>query len=106
MFACCFELVAVASALTSPDTGGHRHIPYRESKLTRILQDSLGGNAFTVSLRVPYVSVCRYPDHQLVSDSDASLVCLCLTFQVMCCNVSPAAVHEQETLNALRFAER
>eukprot|EP00605_Chrysophyceae_sp_TOSAG23-4_P001899 GSChrysophyteH1.ASY1.ANO1.2097.1 assembled CDS len=28
----------------------HVHVPYRESKLTRFLQDSLGGNSFTVML--------------------------------------------------------
>jgi kinesin family protein 3/17 len=34
----------VILALTSP---GQQHIPYRDSKLTRILQDSLGGNCKT-----------------------------------------------------------
>ena len=48
------------------------HVPYRDSKLTRLLQDSLGGNACTL----------------------------------MICNVSPAAVNFDETLGALRFAER
>jgi len=35
----------VINALT--DNRGHQHIPYRDSKLTRILQESLGGNSRT-----------------------------------------------------------
>ena len=35
----------VINALT--DNKSHQHIPYRDSKLTRILQESLGGNART-----------------------------------------------------------
>jgi len=62
-------LGGVISALTTP---GRTHIPYRDSKLTRLLTDSLGGNAITVML---------------------------------CC-VSPALQSLDETLSALRFAER
>ena len=36
----------VISALTDT-TSKFIHVPYRESKLTRILQDSLGGNSLT-----------------------------------------------------------
>lgn len=38
----------VISALTEPNVNGKKHIPYRDSKLTRILQDSLGGNSNTL----------------------------------------------------------
>lgn len=31
-------------------SGKQRHVPYRDSKLTFLLQDSLGGNAKTVML--------------------------------------------------------
>ncbi|KAL4488913.1 hypothetical protein ABPG72_005700 [Tetrahymena utriculariae] len=40
-------LEKVTTALSKPD---HKHIPYRESQLTRILQNSLGGNSKTVLL--------------------------------------------------------
>ena len=59
----------VISALTEKNRG---HVPYRDSKLTRLLQDSLGGNSVTVML----------------------------------CNASPATINAEETLSALRFAER
>uniref|UniRef100_A0A0K0DLM9 Kinesin-like protein n=1 Tax=Angiostrongylus cantonensis TaxID=6313 RepID=A0A0K0DLM9_ANGCA len=38
----------VISALS--ESGGGRHIPYRDSKITRLLQDSLGGNSYTVMI--------------------------------------------------------
>ena len=39
----------VISALTATSTE-HQHTPYRDSKLTRILQDSLGGNSRTTMI--------------------------------------------------------
>jgi kinesin family protein 3/17 len=38
----------VISALT--DSKGRQHIPYRDSRLTRILEDSLGGNCKTTMM--------------------------------------------------------
>ncbi|WKX99198.1 hypothetical protein Q1695_014238 [Nippostrongylus brasiliensis] len=38
----------VISALS--ESGANRHIPYRDSKITRLLQDSLGGNSYTVMI--------------------------------------------------------
>jgi hypothetical protein len=39
----------VISALADPSkTKAGLHVPYRDSKLTRLLQDSLGGNAYTI----------------------------------------------------------
>lgn len=42
----------VIRALTAPKTASQQaaHVPYRESKLTRFLQDSLGGNSRTIML--------------------------------------------------------
>ncbi|KAI9250737.1 P-loop containing nucleoside triphosphate hydrolase protein [Sporodiniella umbellata] len=40
----------VISALASDSARKKLHVPYRDSKLTRLLQDSLGGNATTVMI--------------------------------------------------------
>ncbi|KAK7099081.1 hypothetical protein V1264_003272 [Littorina saxatilis] len=61
----------VISSLGDPKKKSN-HIPYRDSKITRILKDSLGGNAKTV----------------------------------MICCISPASSNFDETLNALKYANR
>ncbi|KAG1645910.1 hypothetical protein G6F44_001353 [Rhizopus delemar] len=48
----------VISALASDASKKKMHIPYRDSKLTRLLQDSLGGNATT--LMIACVSPAEY----------------------------------------------
>merc|ERR1712025_783379 len=40
----------VISALGEENRGPNAHIPYRDSKLTRLLQDSLGGNSHTLMI--------------------------------------------------------
>jgi len=41
------SLSAFGNVINALATPGRAHIPYRDSKITRLLQDSLGGNAFT-----------------------------------------------------------
>ena len=62
----------VISALGAEDGSAPRFVPYRDSKLTRMLQDSLGGNSRTL--------------------------------MITC--ISPADSNFEETLNALRYANR
>jgi hypothetical protein len=40
----------VISALSDPSSKRSTHVPYRDSKLTRLLQDSLGGNSTTLMI--------------------------------------------------------
>merc|ERR1719309_1100977 len=42
------SLAALGNVISALVDGKSTHIPYRDSKLTRLLQDSLGGNARTV----------------------------------------------------------
>ncbi|XP_066249939.1 kinesin-like protein KIF18A [Euwallacea similis] len=43
------SLLALGNCINSL-ADGHRHVPYRDSKLTRLLKDSLGGNCFTIMI--------------------------------------------------------
>lgn len=52
----------VINALTSPKP---EHVPYRDSKLTRILQESLGGNSKTTLIIA--CSMCSYNDKETLS---------------------------------------
>ena len=47
--------------------GKHVHVPYRDSKLTRILQDSLGGNCRTAMI------ACVAPLEAVAEDTRATL---------------------------------
>jgi hypothetical protein len=42
------QLVPLRNVISALVDGKSAHIPYRDSKLTRLLQDSLGGNTKTV----------------------------------------------------------
>ncbi|XP_049540963.1 chromosome-associated kinesin KIF4A-like [Anopheles darlingi] len=56
----------VISALgTAVTTGSNNHVPYRDSKLTRLLQDSLGGNSYT--LMIACVSPADYNLNETIS---------------------------------------
>uniref|UniRef100_A0A182SVI4 Kinesin-like protein n=1 Tax=Anopheles maculatus TaxID=74869 RepID=A0A182SVI4_9DIPT len=63
---CLLALGNVITALGSTNGGpGKTHIPYRTSKLTRLLQDSLGGNSYT--LMIACVSPADYNLSETVS---------------------------------------
>lgn len=52
------SLSALGNVISALVAGGKKHIPYRDSKLTRLLQDSLGGN--TKTLMIAAISPADY----------------------------------------------
>ena len=52
----------VISSLTDP-RGVRAHVPYRDSKLTRILEDSLGGNCKTTMAYSGALKLASLPLH-------------------------------------------
>ena len=52
------SLSALGNVISALVQGKHSHVPYRDSKLTRLLQDSLGGN--TKTLMIAAISPADY----------------------------------------------
>ncbi|KAL0692497.1 hypothetical protein Bca4012_059677 [Brassica carinata] len=72
------------------------HVPYRDNKLTRLLQDSLGGNSRTVMIGNLQFKTTLV---------NARLVSLRIAILVPAC-ISPADINAEETLNTLKYANR
>uniref|UniRef100_A0A182HMK8 Kinesin-like protein n=1 Tax=Anopheles arabiensis TaxID=7173 RepID=A0A182HMK8_ANOAR len=64
---CLLALGNVITALSSSAGSSKGHIPYRSSKLTRLLQDSLGGNSHTLMI------ACVSPTDYNLSDTYSTL---------------------------------
>ncbi|VDN06199.1 unnamed protein product [Thelazia callipaeda] len=56
------SLSALGNVISALVDGKSRHIPYRDSKLTRLLQDSLGGNMKTIMLACISPSIDNYDE--------------------------------------------
>lgn len=105
------SLCQVISKLTD---GRANHIPYRDSKLTRLLQSSLSGHGrVSVRLFIPYylneyyfknIQRC-FLDFISKIKHHSLFIHLCLYLQLIC-TVTPASSSSEETHNTLKFAHR
>ncbi|XP_032817298.2 kinesin-like protein KIF3B [Petromyzon marinus] len=56
------SLSALGNVISALVDGRSSHVPYRDSKLTRLLQDSLGGNAKTIMVATVGPADCNYDE--------------------------------------------
>lgn len=59
-----WSLSALGNVISALVDGKSSHVPYRDSKLTRLLQDSLGGNTRTVM--IANIGLSTQHENQLV----------------------------------------
>lgn len=83
------SLMMLGNVISQLVDGKSRHIPYRNSQLTLLLQDSLGGNSKTVMVSGPWGNEA-----------------LTTSLSPQIANVGPASYNWDETLNTLRYANR
>ena len=104
--------------------GSHAHVPYRDSKLTRLLKDSLGGACRTLSEWTfsyphsnPHSKPVRHTWHSPRARTCVMCVCVIaggshilpnskIRSLAVIANVSPASDQFDETLNTLKYADR
>ncbi|KAK6124852.1 hypothetical protein DH2020_041386 [Rehmannia glutinosa] len=80
------------------------HVPYRDSKLTRILQPALGGNANTAiicNITLAQVNLQKLPVHLSVSLMEKQMVLDSFLY-----GAEKKRIHADETKSSLQFASR
>lgn len=84
------------------------HVPYRDSKLTRLLQDSLGGNRSDSQFTVSPKPFKMADDAVFASPRLVNTFLLFTVFSqtVMIACISPSDRDFMETLNTLKYANR
>ncbi len=58
---CDFKFVTCLQVIVAVAKKGAKHVPYRSSKLTHFLKDSIGGNCQTRLIACVWSDVCTHP---------------------------------------------
>ncbi|KAK2995681.1 hypothetical protein RJ640_006141, partial [Escallonia rubra] len=82
------SLLTLGTVISKLTDGKATHVPYRDSKLTRLLQSSLSGHGRVSVFSVDHLKWDIFPCGQLI------------------CTVTPASSNTEETHNTLKFAHR
>jgi len=85
------SLSALGNVIAALTTSGRQHIPYRDSKLTRILEDSLGGNCKTTMMAMISPALEAYVEslstlkfaNRCVRACLCVCVCVCLCLHIL-----------------------